>query len=376
MRLCFLLLTLLVHAAVAADAPALSDDNTGKVIKIGTEIVLTVDRLQPWLENRPADPAKPAQPRKVEDLRIWVDGAFIPQVTPSVVQPNAKDKTASDVHFWLNRLPTNEANKKVWATLITRQMAGGEKRQVHISVGPESGAFVSGTKANIDILSERSETGYWIGLGVSAILLIFAAWRTNLIRDTGPLKPGLAADTRTTFSLSKLQMALWFFVVTHGFIYICLANRGADIDIPATTLGLMGISAATGFAATVMSSSKRDEAQAQLSELVALIAKKNGAIVLTTEEATRLGVLTAKKNDLETQAFVCASANFFKDLLHDGKAISLHRIQMLVWTLIVVVIFGEALYHTVNFPPLSDTLLGLMGLSGGAYLGFKFPEKQ
>jgi hypothetical protein len=368
------LLGLFVTCASAQVAPVVQKDGgtTQAIVAINQQITLKVANLKAWVEGQPIEAGKPASPRKIEDLRIWIDGVMIPEIKPEATVTD----NVSEVRFWLRRLPDHPGNKKAWQTLITREFARAEEGNISISVGPESGPFASDKKVTMEVLRDGVWFWYWVGLVGSALVFVMVAWKTDLIRDRGPLAPGSSPGTRRSFSLSRLQMAVWFFVIAHGFIFISLANHGADVSIPATTLGLMGISAATGFGAVVMDSSKREEARAQLQELAALGNTSAAGTPLTSAESARLAFLQQKQTDLNSQVYVSASSNFFKDLLHDGNGLSLHRIQMLVWTAIVVAIFSEALYHTVDFPPLSETLLGLMGLSGGAYLGFKLPEKQ
>jgi len=62
--------------------------------------------------------------------------------------------------------------------------------------------------------------------------------------------------------------------------------------------------------------------------------------------------------------------------ISDAEGISLHRFQMAIWTVVLGIIFVAAVYNNLAMPELSSTLLALMGISGGTYIGFKFPEKQ
>jgi hypothetical protein len=64
------------------------------------------------------------------------------------------------------------------------------------------------------------------------------------------------------------------------------------------------------------------------------------------------------------------------DLLTDANGAALHRFQMAAWTLVVIAIFLRKVYIDLAMPNLDDTLLALMGISNGAYIGFKIPEKQ
>ena len=72
-----------------------------------------------------------------------------------------------------------------------------------------------------------------------------------------------------------------------------------------------------------------------------------------------------------------ASQGFLTDVLSDATdGISIHRFQMFAWTIILGVIFISSVYKELAMPEFSVTLLGLMGISSGTYLGFKFPEKK
>jgi hypothetical protein len=70
------------------------------------------------------------------------------------------------------------------------------------------------------------------------------------------------------------------------------------------------------------------------------------------------------------------SAGFLRDILADSTGYSFPRFQIFAWTIILGIIFISAVYNSLNMPEFSPTLLGLMGLSSGTYIGFKFPEKK
>jgi hypothetical protein len=71
-----------------------------------------------------------------------------------------------------------------------------------------------------------------------------------------------------------------------------------------------------------------------------------------------------------------ASEGFGKDLLTDANGINFHRFQMVVWTIVLGILFCVGVYTTLAMPQFSGTLLALMGISSGTYLGFKIPERQ
>jgi hypothetical protein len=54
---------------------------------------------------------------------------------------------------------------------------------------------------------------------------------------------------------------------------------------------------------------------------------------------------------------------------------SFHRYQMVLFTLIPAVIFVAKTASALVMPEFDTTLLGLMGISSGTYLGFKLQGK-
>jgi hypothetical protein len=49
---------------------------------------------------------------------------------------------------------------------------------------------------------------------------------------------------------------------------------------------------------------------------------------------------------------------------------------MLVWTLVLGILFIYSVWYRLSMPEFSATLLALLGISSGTYLGFKIPENQ
>ncbi|HEU5236632.1 MAG TPA: hypothetical protein VFU37_05790 [Pyrinomonadaceae bacterium] len=64
------------------------------------------------------------------------------------------------------------------------------------------------------------------------------------------------------------------------------------------------------------------------------------------------------------------------DLLAKNNQISFHRFQIFVWTLILGIMFAVNVYNELAMPEFSATLLGLLGISAGTYIGFKIPETK
>ena len=85
---------------------------------------------------------------------------------------------------------------------------------------------------------------------------------------------------------------------------------------------------------------------------------------------------------LETRAKTLAQRNrgqLLKDLLSEdegeGRVITFHRFQIVGWTLILGVVFVSEVLSKLSMPVFDATLLTLMGISSGTYLGFKVSAK-
>jgi hypothetical protein len=70
-----------------------------------------------------------------------------------------------------------------------------------------------------------------------------------------------------------------------------------------------------------------------------------------------------------------ASQNFLSDILTDVDGVSLHRFQVLTWTVILGVAFLIVVYTSGAMPKFNALILALLGISAGTYLGFKVPEQ-
>jgi hypothetical protein len=148
-------------------------------------------------------------------------------------------------------------------------------------------------------------------------------------------------------------------------------------------LTLIGISAATGFSSFLIDSSKSDQRKALLSEqsdlstrLSALMALQRALtadeIAEQQQKQQRLATVNASLAALPSP--VSTSDGLVLDILRDETGISFHRFQMVAWTVILGFIFIVAVHKTLAMPDFSATLLGLMGISAGTYVGFKIPN--
>jgi hypothetical protein len=195
------------------------------------------------------------------------------------------------------------------------------------------------------------------------LIFLFAVRNTPLLREEG--LPG----NQAAFSLAKCQMAWWFFLAFASYLLIYMVTWDFD-TITAGTLGLIGISAGTALAAAMVDSSKNNQ---MIAEQRQLLTEQNA---VPAPPAPRDAQITARLDAIAKELATPTHQNFLSDILTDSDGISFHRFQMLVWTVILGVIFAISVYTDLIMPNFSATLLGLMGISSGTYIGFKFPETK
>src|SRR5262245_11735830 len=246
-------------------------------------------------------------------------------------EPLGMDLESGTLTFVLDR---NVQNRELWKPLLydplfDRQVA------MRISVGvkgerplprvPHANLTIHMLKLYVDWT-----TWVWLALLVAFTAVLFlSAARTDLLRE-GPAISG----ARQPYSLGRSQMAWWFFFIVLGYVVIWLVTGDQD-TIPPSLLGLMGISAATALVATAI--------------------------------AARDGKDAPKR----------ASRGWWRDLVADDHGvIALDRLQIVVWTVVLSGIFLHSVVWELTMPEFNATMLALMGISSGTYIGFKLPQKR
>ena len=73
---------------------------------------------------------------------------------------------------------------------------------------------------------------------------------------------------------------------------------------------------------------------------------------------------------------VPVTQGFIRDLMSESGEISFHRLQIAAWTIVLGAIFLVTCYSSIVMPSFDNTLLVLMGISSGTYLGFKLPSDK
>jgi hypothetical protein len=345
-------------------------------IELGKQVALTVPELDTVKDNNHPDLAQAI---------LYING-----------RPLGGAHARREGNQLIFELKETEDSNQTWAAVLGSP--DSYTRKVDLTVGFSDGTkWPSRAHGSIVVLPPGWFWSCVIFLAVLLLALSYCAINSNILRDIEPT-PGY--DQKKTLSLARVQMAVWFFVVISSFLLIWSIT--GDTHLSNTALTLMGISLGTGLAATVVDSNKRTAAKTQSDSLTAerstiitrimqlrqelnLDQDSNVAALAATrqtfqnelnERTARLAAVNNQLTELQHSLLPAPAQGIALDLLTDANGAALHRFQMAAWTVVLVVIFLRRVYVELAMPELDATLLALMGISNGTYIGFKVPEKQ
>jgi hypothetical protein len=378
-------------SAVASPVTSPTPSAAPKVVAVEGNLELDdiirvrVDHLREWAMNPKNDPTK---------LVPYLNGRSIQRNYPEEI-----NASLNELYFHLEILPEN---KSTWVDLLGAPE--GRRKPVSFSVGLESpqspfdSVFEKSNPLTLIIVSPPYGLVSIVVVLVTLIILIWLARKTNLIRDGGNRVSG----ERRPYNLGRTQMAFWFFLIYASYVTIWLITDALD-TITGSLLVLMGISAGTALSEAMIDSGKMEANANQLQSLAAEKLSLEQTIPDLQSQVTainskdslqpndtsnrdslnnqiqtsgkRLAEINQQLQALTPRADAGISQGFLRDILSDGSGYSFHRFQICAWTLVLGIIFISDVYNNLNMPEFSATLLGLMGISSGTYIGFKFPEK-
>lgn len=286
----------------------------------------------------------------------------------------AKGDTPGTVrHFLLAR--TGE-NRDAWARLLGGRAL--KPREVVVAVGFEDRSVVVAV-GSVSLRPMRSPYG-WLLLGVVVIvaaLVVYALRSGSLLRDGEPPSDG----GRRAFSLARVQAMVWTVLVAVAYFAIWAVTGAADA-LTGSVVQLLGISAGTLVGAALVDSNKRALSPAAV---VALVEQRNALQSPPTPTPGETAATAAARADelarverqlrVAPRAYVPASEGFWKDMLSDAAGPALHRLQAVLWTVALMIIFIVEVAERLAMPDFDNTLIALMGVSAATYVGLKVPER-
>jgi hypothetical protein len=295
-----------------------------------------------------------------------------------------------------------ENSKATWSELLGR--ANRTTGEYELSVGLENGPLLPGYKFALEVVPPVWLTFYAMLLTVFVGLFVWMARSSNIMRDSVTLPA--TANVRKPYSLARFQMAVWFFLVFAAFLFIWMITGQYDSITP-EVLGLMGIASGTALGAAVIDDNKNltaanniadmrprcdglwvemDTLKTKVEQLTAKVGSETPAdpkdLDLLNQAKAELATKTAlweqlvlKMKDTDSRKSGSTTIGFLDDLLSDANGYSFHRFQILAWTVVLSILFVRSVWAELAMPKFDPTLLALMGVSAGTFLGFKFPER-
>jgi hypothetical protein len=232
-----------------------------------------------------------------------------------------------------------------------------EDRAMTLYVGyGENQPYDSDKKINLVLINKLNFT-LIIGLIIVLFLiLIVLAANTNLLKN--PPTPSSPA----CYSLAKTQLAFWNFVVAAMALYIWTITGDCPY-LSQTALILIGIStitiAGSKFVDKIHSPDNINPPYLETAKLKA-------------NSTNQLPVIDPPKVKIP---FVSQAYTFIMDILSDSNGLSVNRVQMVLWSIIIFIFLLQAVVKNLIFPELPDSLLILTGISNGTYVLLKTQEK-
>jgi hypothetical protein len=371
--------------AVSASAAASQPAGGVREAYLNDAVSVGVCKLDALLTN-----AKTSQ----KEITLFINGM------DAGLKPTAIDQDGNRLTFILER---QQHNRELWKPLLANPFAGVAET-LRFSVGLVGDRPLPRLPtANSELPFKKLRVNGWTYAGAALILAVLIATlyfgkNSDMLRDA-PSVDGV----RQSYSLARVQMAWWFVLVVGGYVAILLVSGEVDA-IPATIVVLTGISASTGLAATLITPRAAQRAAAIKALLAEQCASLDeaitdlGAVIADTDQklaaAQAAGQPTQTLADLKQRlqerkdsrqrerdhltasltgiSPVSTSDGFWRDLVTgDRGTVALDRLQMVVWTVLLGGMFLQSVLAYVTMPDFNSTLLALMGVSSGTYIGFK-----
>jgi hypothetical protein len=298
----------------------------------------------------------------LDTFRLWIDGICYNNITPLFI-----DQKESALIFKLNY---DSSKYSPWKIFYAYPNYWTFYHKVTINIGTLKKEF----KSKIDTHKMTPEitlhtsvlwmmvVGYLILVALLVSLILFAK---GIMKDVALYaKDGVKVTYKKSeptdaakgqinvrdlpYSLSRFQFLFWLIIIFASIVHIWAITDSLTTPT-GTVLMLLGISGSTFYIGRLID--KKDETPPA------------GVPVKTASQI----VTDFINNDSKSRGLMF-------DLLNDGKAISLHRLQLLIFTVFLGIHFLWQVIYGLALPEFSATMMTLMGISSGTYAGMKTTE--
>jgi hypothetical protein len=289
-------------------------------------------------------------------LRLWMDGICYQNMRPHYVNPTE--------HFIIFRLMRDTAKSSPWHLMYQFPEYLDFHHGIRLNLGTDIDEFKRpGIVHRLD-LDTTITWMPWVFYPLLGLLLFYLVrYGKKMIKDVGlyakngvkiTYKPeeitnrdaGVININDIPYSLSRFQFLLWLIVIFVSIIHIWIITN-ILISPTGSVLVLLGISSGTFYISKMLDASPPPPGDPKTpSELV-------GEFI---------------DNDQRSKGLMM-------DMINDGKSMSLHRLQLLLFTVFLGCYFLIRVVGLLVMPEISETMMGLMGISSVTYAGIKSTEQ-
>lgn len=381
----------------AGASPAGADTLPPRVLRIDTARARMGDRIRIYT-------AKVQPTLKPGDrLVLFLDGRAMDSVFARPVGPGGE--------VWEVRLRRTASKRDEWEPVLGQPR---RERRVLVGLGPAAGPELPAVSDTSRTLALQIVSLPWL-VGFVVAWCILLAWMWTLARNKGllrdaPPRPSPADGTAAgepgadpprpatvedrPYSLARAQAAFWFVLVTTAFVAIWLITGDYHGVMTEQALLLMGIASLTTLGAVTVEKGKIQQI-ARADNRQALVREQEH---LQAEEArlARESAGTAQDRNVASDLRAAMAANarrlantdsaqapstpphsrFWDDILQVDGAVSMARLQVVVWTLLLGAVFVREVWASLSLPAFDGSLLALLVVSGGLYVFSKGGEDQ
>ena len=380
---------------------------TNNFVQRGQSLTIVVTNLEPWLGcNAVSNNLPRGLEAKRGDLVPFING--IAMVGSKYLRSTFGANNTEKLVFKLDRDAADATSKENWKQLFN-SVGMFQNRNVSVSIG-----LPGSWQMETDVRPWRQGKAFsFVTVPINAIsicglimvlavlaLFWYQAANTDIIRDPyAALRP----DGKAPFSLARTQMAFWFFLVLASY-FLLYAMTGDKDTIPGSILALIGISAGTALGSAFVDAGKgcsgersqyfqkprpglveelvktKEEQQQKLMDTLKAIEQLPGSALVELEKRKKEQQKIEEdlhRTDVQLTFYKSNTMQrFMSDIHGDDGTVGFHRYQMAVWTVVLGIIFVKEVISEIAMPEFSNTLLALMGISGGTYIGFKIPTAK
>lgn len=292
--------------------------------------------------------------KNMQQYRLWIDGICFPNMHPLFIS-----NSESAVIFQIAR---DTLSSSPWQLLYSSPTYWRFHRDVAMNLGTLTTEFTQGKDKFIVDLHTTTKEIPWIFYPLFLLLLLtIIRYGKPLLKDTAlysingvkiNYKAANPADhdngilniSEIPYSLARYQFLVWLIVIFFAILHIWVITDVMTSPV-GSTLILLGISSGTYYIGKIIDK------------------QQTPTTVLTPAEQVKLFI---SNNQL--------SQGLMHDILSDGNSISLHRLQLVIFTAFLSLYFLSEVLGCLIMPQFDATMLSLMGISSTMYAGVKTTE--